>query len=523
MYEIEKTEILQHIVIRNDNGIFAVKEDGSIACRPTLGNNDNSDIETLREWKELIGLYQFKARVIQGVEELNPNDYISGSEYRDIIVGLKMDGTLLVYEPGWGDKHIEGISELGKWKNIKQIDIGYNYLAGVTYNGTVCYSKRNKTFTDLDWDNIKKVVVGRSYIIGLKYDGTLVKEGNFNNGRYTFDMWTDIIDIVSLGVWYDCIIGLKRDGSIVLDGNTEKVTGIPYWKNIIALFKNDGELAGLRKDGTIVLSRHPNRPYYDLDYSAWSNIVSIFPSYNDTVAVSKDGNIHIDKNMRRSEMKLFDDLDTYLSNIIENKRKNKRKIEIRDEERKIGLEKQNEILQNMKEFHVALEKKEELSLNKIGSFSFLRLRESEKLINRLEKLIKDRNQYLKYEVEVDLQYDDICENAEKFRRLYNAANQGDAQAQWDLSLEYYYSGRKEEYKCRNVKALYWLERASFQGFAKAQTVLGIAYSKHENDVTEVYGLPHNSRLSYKLINAAANQGLEGARTLIRTFKDVNDY
>jgi TPR repeat protein len=59
-----------------------------------------------------------------------------------------------------------------------------------------------------------------------------------------------------------------------------------------------------------------------------------------------------------------------------------------------------------------------------------------------------------------------------------AANQGQAEAQYNLGIAYTFGkGVLKDYK----QAVYWYQKAADQGYAEAQSILGIAYTIGKGD------------------------------------------
>ena len=92
------------------------------------------------------------------------------------------------------------------------------------------------------------------------------------------------------------------------------------------------------------------------------------------------------------------------------------------------------------------------------------------------------------------------EAAESLKETYQKAEDGDADAQFNLGLMYD-TGESvpQDYK----EAMKWYSRAAEQGNARAQHNLGLIYATGE-------GVPKNYVLAYKWFNLAAAQGNEQA-------------
>ncbi len=93
---------------------------------------------------------------------------------------------------------------------------------------------------------------------------------------------------------------------------------------------------------------------------------------------------------------------------------------------------------------------------------------------------------------------------QEFKKNLKAAEQGDAQAQFNLGHAYKNGeGVLQDYK----QAVKWYRKAAEQGFAEAQFNLGVMYDKGE-------GVLQNHKQAVKWIRKAAEQGLVKAQGLL---------
>jgi len=96
----------------------------------------------------------------------------------------------------------------------------------------------------------------------------------------------------------------------------------------------------------------------------------------------------------------------------------------------------------------------------------------------------------------------VAENTvEAVKWWRQAAEQGYAKAQYNLGELYYYGGVVPE---DDAEALKWYGKAAEQGYAKAQIVLANMY-----DIGQ--GVPKDYVAAYMWLNLAAAQGNEGAK------------
>ena len=89
--------------------------------------------------------------------------------------------------------------------------------------------------------------------------------------------------------------------------------------------------------------------------------------------------------------------------------------------------------------------------------------------------------------------------------LYEAAEQGDAEAQNALGSCYYLgTGVEQDY----AKAVYWFEKAAEQGIAKAQNKLGGFYIKGD-------GVEQDSAKAVYWLKKTADQGYTNAKEILK--------
>ena len=115
-----------------------------------------------------------------------------------------------------------------------------------------------------------------------------------------------------------------------------------------------------------------------------------------------------------------------------------------------------------------------------------------------------------------------CAEATELASVRRCAEQGDAQAQFNLGLMYDMGDGVPQ---DDAEAVRWYRRAAEQDFANAQTLLGAKWYRlaaEQGDATAqsnlglMYargeGVPEDNVLAYMWLNLAAAQGGEGAKT-----------
>ena len=144
----------------------------------------------------------------------------------------------------------------------------------------------------LKWKNVKKLAAceASNQVIGLLEDGHCVATTpDYDAGVHYVSGWSDIVDIVC-DQYYAA--GLRKDGTVVVSGrgnladNLRKMTS--GWKDIIAIFPyNTWYIAALKKDGTVL----PDIPEFKEPASSAKNIIAVAKNTNGPVFLQADGTV----------------------------------------------------------------------------------------------------------------------------------------------------------------------------------------------------------------------------------------
>jgi alpha-tubulin suppressor-like RCC1 family protein len=163
---------------------------------------------------------------------------------------------------------------------------------------TCCSQKTNeqslhtKQTTSKEWKDIKAVAAGEWHTLGLKTDGTVVATGSNTYGQCNVDDWTDIEKIYAGGY---LSVGVKSNGEIIVIGNDfDESFDFSEWPpNIIKIAVSNKNIVGLSNTGTVHVAG--NNEYGQCNTQDWSGIVDITSSSMDTMGVKKDGSIVLTK------------------------------------------------------------------------------------------------------------------------------------------------------------------------------------------------------------------------------------
>ena len=199
--------------------------------------------------------------------------------------------------------------QLKSYTAISTISTDYDNYVLLSKSGNIyAYSDRSSDALDSykdkisTWKDVVDVVTGNLRIAALQSDGT-VYVADYNKyydspDDYLYDEiedWTDIVDISAAKV--GPIAGLKSDGTVVM--SRYKLKGINYdysydvssWNDIIAISKSSTSLLGLKRDGTVVATG--NNESGQLEVSGWHDIVAIAAGDWISIGLKSDGTLVI--------------------------------------------------------------------------------------------------------------------------------------------------------------------------------------------------------------------------------------
>jgi len=225
-------------------------------------------------------------------------DIVSVSVGSDHILGLKSDGTVV----SMGDNRFNQCS-VSNWKDIIAIDAGMFQSIGVRSDGTVIsvgqmfdYHKEVSELRD-----VIAIETGMHHVVALKADGSVVVFGNDSYGESQTSGWSGITAIAANDFF---TMGVKADGSIeytgdnvwghdpdYYDGSEMWCKDLADWDNIAELWvgENGSDIVGLRKDGTVVVSK--GRVGESQVIAGWTDIVAVTVSYRNIIGVKSDGTV----------------------------------------------------------------------------------------------------------------------------------------------------------------------------------------------------------------------------------------
>lgn len=126
------------------------------------------------------------------------------------------------------------------------------------------------------------------------------------------------------------------------------------------------------------------------------------------------------------------------------------------------------------------------------------LGDQKRILNSISSLKEKQSTAIACQVDKDSQKSNCDDSTERYR---NAAEQGDAQAQYNLANCYFIGNSIEQ---NYQVAAKWFRKAADQGHAYAQFLLGVMFDNG-------YGVEQNYQEAFKWFRKAANQGISYAQ------------
>ena len=208
------------------------------------------------------------------------------------IAGLKKDGTLLLTYSRFPDADT--------WAGLKDVAMGENFVAGLREDGSVLFSASDvvsESYFDSSvfsaWTNIQEICTKDGVIAGITADNQVkLTDGRTDLSSFVSD-WTDIVSVaLGNGSSSSIIAGLKKDGTVVITdlfGNSPEGYSVDNWQNITEISVGKDHIAGLMSDGRVV-STGLNL-YGECNTESWSDVSEIAAGDGCTAAIKKDGTL----------------------------------------------------------------------------------------------------------------------------------------------------------------------------------------------------------------------------------------
>lgn len=158
-------------------------------------------------------------------------------------------------------------------------------LIGFLPSGHVPLAKAESLLTFETAQKFKEIIAAEESRISILQDDGTVSETNLPGEKTTISEWKDISSLVARRSF---TAGLKKEGTVVVSNGypwdlPEKIAD---WKDIKSISASDSSLMGLKNDGTVVVAGDSSR-----DVSDWKDIVGIAAGLFHYAGLKSDGTV----------------------------------------------------------------------------------------------------------------------------------------------------------------------------------------------------------------------------------------
>ena len=180
------------------------------------------------------------------------------------------------------------------------ISAGFEQTVGVNSNGKIVIAGRS-AFSCSDWTEIVEIA-NDSHIVGLRADGTVMSAGYNYHGECDVEHWRNI---VAISAGHNFTAGLRANGTVVVTHWKQKTIydtpsngqyKVDDWKDIVAISAGGGFTVGLKADGTVVATKYienyqTSKYLGQCDVDRWRDIIAISAGSYHTVGLRANGTV----------------------------------------------------------------------------------------------------------------------------------------------------------------------------------------------------------------------------------------
>ena len=180
------------------------------------------------------------------------------------------------------------------WTDMAAVSAGDRHIVGLTKNGQVMAvgDLANGQCNVTGWSDILAISAGDVHTVALAKDGTVYATGHNNMGQCNVSTLMNAAGdrrIVSVAAGYVHTLALLEDGNVVACGiNSYGECNVFNWKDIVAIYAGTQFSAGLKMDGTVVVTGEGASGW---DLSDWTDIVNLAAGDYYLIGLKADGTV----------------------------------------------------------------------------------------------------------------------------------------------------------------------------------------------------------------------------------------
>lgn len=328
-------------VIVNSNITLALNENGTVSSTTVLDDqykNFTNCMDSARNWNNIISIHQEdrsskhiiglrkdgKVILTKGKDGRIDEDDLDGTSIskwtnvKELITcddgtyAITNDGKVLssIKLPDYLKKYYFGQDKTEHLRNVEKILWSRRQLVCLKNDGTLDATEflgnDEEKWVPWDeikhWTNIKELNIISGRMIGIKSDGTLIASSRKEDETKSFDFWEKIKNWKNVNLFYwgeNELVALTDEGKILyassdrFNGKNSFFREMQTWDNLVKVYFDVGVAAGLRADGSVVVTN-----YYGEDDGAiweqaskWNNLIGLIPGFRRIIGIKKDGTL----------------------------------------------------------------------------------------------------------------------------------------------------------------------------------------------------------------------------------------
>lgn len=212
------------------------------------------------------------------------SSYLSAGKFNSAVVNS--DGSVYVV----GDSSDNELTA-NNWYDVTAVCMGDRHILGLRSDGNILMEGEDIQSPARYWTDVVSISAGDVHTVALLEDGSVVAAGYNNLGQCNvYNLMSAAGDqrIVAVSAGYYQTLALLENGRVVACGsNATGACNVSGWTDIAAIYTGTEYSAGLRTDGTVVVTES------DWNVSGWTDVVMLAAGDFYLVGLRADGSVLI--------------------------------------------------------------------------------------------------------------------------------------------------------------------------------------------------------------------------------------